>query len=133
LEHIGFGVGEPSAASALLAVSDLSTMRWVRPSRPDVVAPKRKDIHLRIPKHFRNMGEHPREVFMDTANCFARAIPLLRSRGFWPPRPSAPPLFIRRARHCTLDRMRDYLENGFGRDQAHRIVRDAEVLVESFQ
>ena len=27
-------------------------------------------------------------------NCFARAIPLLRSRGFWPPRPSAPPLFV---------------------------------------
>ena len=39
--------------------------------------------------------------------------------------------FIYRARHSTLDRMRDYLENGFRHCQTDRHVRDAEVPVEA--
>ena len=39
--------------------------------------------------------------------------------------------FIHRARHGTLGRMRDHLENRFRRRQTDRHVRDAEVLVEA--
>jgi len=130
LEHIGFGVGEPSARKRFFGRTDLSAMRWVSPSRPDVVVRKARILTwLRIPKHFRNMREHPGEVLHGELLCSCHTFcSVLEGSGR---RGLRPHLFIRRARHCTLDRMRDYLENGFGRDQAHRPVRDAEVLVEA--
>ena len=64
MEHIGFGVGEPSAHKR--------SVGGIRPVHDEVGealtsgrgGDKRKDIHLRIPKHFRNMREDPGEVFM---------------------------------------------------------------------
>jgi hypothetical protein len=76
-----------------------------------------KDIHLRIPKHFRNMREHAGEVFMGDGqllcSCHTSA-PLASSGRLGLGRNLC---FIHRARHSTLDRIRDHLENGFRRHQ----------------
>ncbi len=50
-------------------------------------------------------------------SCTARAICLLRSSELWPLDLGRNLCFIHRARHGTLDRMRDHLENGFRHHQ----------------
>ena len=70
----------PALTNAFLAVSDLSTMRWGEPLASGRRGEKGKDIHLRIPKHFRNLCEHPGEVFMGKRElgCFGQRLELLQ-------------------------------------------------------
>ncbi len=61
LKHLSFGVGQSGGRERFLGCT---RPVYDEMGEPSLVVRKSKDIHPRIPKHFRNMRDHSGEVFV---------------------------------------------------------------------